>query len=42
MILILIELGALLTPNECDELIGNIREEMFEDMSIKYDAQKTN
>lgn len=38
--LTLIELGTLLTPNECDELLSNIREEMFEDMSIKYDAQK--
>ena len=38
--LVLIELGTLLTPNECDELLSNIREETFEEMSVKYDVQK--
>lgn len=28
--LILIELGSLLTPDECDEIIGNIQQEHFE------------
>jgi hypothetical protein len=40
--LILIELGTLLTPNECDEIISNIRQETFEQMSNKYDVRKRN
>ncbi len=38
--LILIELGTLLTSNECGEIIYNIRQETFEQMANKYDVLK--
>ncbi|CAF1367586.1 unnamed protein product, partial [Didymodactylos carnosus] len=40
--LILIELGTLLTSNECDEILTKINEETFENMSDKYDIRKRN
>ncbi|UJR12472.1 hypothetical protein I4U23_016647 [Adineta vaga] len=40
--LILIELGTLLTSDECDEIISNINDKNFEDMSNKYDNEKRN
>ncbi|CAF0957575.1 unnamed protein product [Rotaria sordida] len=40
--LILIELGTLLTSNECDEILSNIRQKTFEQMSKKYDIRKRN
>jgi hypothetical protein len=39
---ILIELGTLLTSNECDEIVRNIKQENFENMSEKYDTRKRN
>jgi hypothetical protein len=40
--LILIDLGTLLTSDECDEIVSNIKQETFEDMSDKYDIRKRN
>ncbi|CAF3694610.1 unnamed protein product [Rotaria sp. Silwood1] len=40
--LILIELGTLLTSDECDEILSNIRQQTFEQMSKKYDVRKRN
>ena len=40
--LVLIELGSLLTTDECDEIFHTIAGENFEDMSEKYDIQKRN
>ncbi|CAF2855001.1 unnamed protein product [Rotaria sp. Silwood2] len=40
--LVLIELGTLLTSNECDEILANINEETFESMFDKYDVRKRN
>lgn len=39
---VLIELGTLLTPNECDEIVTNIHGEVFENMPGKYDLTKRN
>lgn len=38
----LIELGTLLTPNECNEIIENLSRKNFEEMSNKYDSQTRN
>lgn len=38
--LILIELGTLLTANECDEILTNIHGEAFENMLGRYDLTK--
>ncbi|CAF4223160.1 unnamed protein product [Rotaria sp. Silwood2] len=40
--LILIELGTLLSNQECDEILANISQEKFENMLDKYDVQKRN
>ncbi|CAF1378014.1 unnamed protein product, partial [Rotaria sordida] len=40
--LILIELGTLLTSDECDEILSNVSQETFEDMSEKYETQQRN
>jgi hypothetical protein len=39
---ILIELGTLLTPDECDEILTNIQPEIFENMCDKYDIKTRN
>ena len=40
--LILIELGTLLTCDECDEILHNINDETFENLSTKYEKEKRN
>lgn len=40
--LILIELGSLLTSNECDEILMSIQDENFQNMKKQYDTQKRN
>ncbi|UJR22021.1 hypothetical protein I4U23_025088 [Adineta vaga] len=40
--LILIELGHLLTPDECEQIVNNIRQQTFENMHEKYDIRKRN
>jgi hypothetical protein len=39
---VLIELGTLLTANECDEILTNINQKKFENMFDKYDIKKRN
>ncbi|CAF0903761.1 unnamed protein product [Adineta ricciae] len=40
--LILIELGTLLTHDECDDILSNMNQQTMEDMSEKYDAEIRN
>ena len=40
--LMLIELGSLLTSNECDEILSNIKGKKFETMFDKYDIRRRN
>ena len=39
---VLIELGTLLTSNECDEILTNINQEEFESLCDTYDVRKRN
>lgn len=39
---VLIELGTLLTSDECDEIVKNLSKKYFEEMSNKYDSQTRN
>ena len=38
--LLLLQLGALLTPEECDDIVEHLEDKEFEEMSIKYDQEK--